>query len=224
MRCKDNSYQLFSQMHQDYYIFTRHFSKLKRRGIYLDVAANEPIGLSNTFFMDTCLGWSGLCVEAQPHLAAKLYRQRSCAVLPTCVSDRDGAKVHFALRGGLSGIASTNKNKDMMKNEKVPMMDMTCTTMEFALHKHAVKRVDYLSLDVEGHEMHVLRGFNWNDVIINVMTIETQPDTIDEVENFLKGKGYVRHVPLLDERSKKSGRLWEDVIFLHNTVTFGKPE
>ncbi|KAB7887412.1 hypothetical protein GBG19_10665 [Poseidonibacter ostreae] len=35
--------------------------------------------------------------------------------------------------------------------------------------------IDYLSLDVEGHELNVLKGIDFNNVRINVLTIENNP-------------------------------------------------
>lgn len=215
---------MFSQMAQDYYLYTRHFVNLKRRGVYADVATNDPIGISNTFFMEQCLGWKGLCVEANPQYLAQIHRHRNCALVPTCVSDKDGRKVSFGLASGLSGVMATSKHATEWKKtgERITTMQMTCSTMGVELDLYAVRKVDYLSLDVEGHELEVLKGLDWSKVLINVMTIEVGGHS-KEIEAFLKAKGYVRHIPLLNERSRRIGKLHEDAVFLHKDVVFGKP-
>ena len=38
-----------------------------------------------------------------------------------------------------------------------------------------ITHIDYLSLDVEGHELNVLKGIDFNTVKINVLTIENNP-------------------------------------------------
>lgn len=224
--CEDGRVSMMSQFFQDYYLYTRHFSKLKRRGVYLDVAANDPIHLSNSFFMDTCLGWDGLCVEANPDYIHKLRAYRSCRILPTCVGDRHGQKVKFVLGGGSGGIQATNKHMEQWKKEgrEHPTIELECTTIARTLERMGVAKVDYLSLDVEGHEMQVLRGIDWDKVRINVMTIEVSPKSVTVIEEFLSGKGYVRHVPDLDERTIRTGILYYDAVFVHKTVTFGEPE
>lgn len=98
-------------MSQDYYIYTGHFMHLKRRGVYFGIAANEPIHISNTYFMDACIGWAGECVETFPRFLVRLWNDRYCAIAPTCVSDKEGQNVEFALQSGQSGILATNKNK-----------------------------------------------------------------------------------------------------------------
>lgn len=40
-RCNPERKMMFSQYGEDYYLYTRHFSKLKRPGVYLDIATNE---------------------------------------------------------------------------------------------------------------------------------------------------------------------------------------
>lgn len=218
--CRDGKPAMFSQMQQDYYLWTRHFSKLRRRGVYLDIAANLPVEISNTYFMDACLGWSGVCVEGNPQMLPDLFRERSCAMIPACVSNKDGVTVRYALYKGLSGIISTNKNKF---NRNIPVIEQKCTTMKLALKKMEVKVVDYLSLDVEGHELQVLQGIDWNKVRVKVMTVEGNEEKHNEIGKFLKDKGYVRHTPDLDDGSRRSKTLWEDAIFLHKSVKFGSP-
>lgn len=223
MRCRDGRYVMFSQMSQDYYLYTRHFSTLKRPGVYLDVATNDPVGISNTYFFEKCLGWAGLCVEANPQYLASIHKFRNCALVPTCVSDKEGRNVEFALSSGLSGILDTNKNVKNWKKEGtvVPTIKQKCSTMRTETKRYGVRRADYLSLDVEGHELQVLQGFDWDHFVVNVITVEATPDNLPPIEDFLLGKGYVRHIPTLDDRSFKSGKLNEDAVFLYHDVEFG---
>ena len=38
------------------------------RGVYVDVGSSHPFHLSNTAFVDSCMGWQGLCLEPNPRL------------------------------------------------------------------------------------------------------------------------------------------------------------
>ena len=40
-KCDPNSAMMFSQYGEDYYLYTRHFSKYSKPGLYLDIATNE---------------------------------------------------------------------------------------------------------------------------------------------------------------------------------------
>ncbi|KAI0565760.1 hypothetical protein FGB62_14g026 [Gracilaria domingensis] len=227
MKCRNGSaYQMFSQFHQDYFLYTRHFKYLNRPGIYLDIAANDPVHISNTYFMDRCLGWKGICVEGNPGYHEKLYRMRSCHLVPTCVGSRDGQSVQFGLKGGAGGIiGNTFKHKDKFAElgVEVPMIRERCTMMRNVLARNGVKQVDFLSLDVEGHELEVLKGFDWDNVVVNLMSIEVSPTSVKEIEEFLTPKGYKRFLPDFTERAERTGLMIEDAIFLHESVEFGKP-
>ena len=50
--------------------------------------ANSPRDNSNTLFFEKCLGWEGICVEANPDLAAKFPSQRKCKVENVCISNK----------------------------------------------------------------------------------------------------------------------------------------
>jgi len=44
------------------------------------------------------------------------------------------------------------------------------------IEKEKIQQIDYLSLDVEGHELNVLKGIDFGKVRINVLTIENNPE------------------------------------------------
>lgn len=221
--CGDKA-NMWAQNQQDFYLFKYHFSKLNRSGVYLDVAAHEPIGISNTFFFDRCLGWHGICVEGNPKYAPKLHRERSCLLVPTCASNKEH-NAEFALADGAGGVLDTNKNAVSWKKlGREPMMiTMKCTRMAQELERVNLQVVDYLSLDVEGHELQVLQGFDWESTRVNVFTIEVAKDSQADIENFLSSKGYVRHIPTLNKDTERSGTLRGDLVYLHSDVVWGSP-
>lgn len=228
MSCRENPSEtvMFSQFQQDHYLFTNHFKHLKRPGVYVDIAANDPISISNTYFFDRCLQWSGLCVEANPMYFEPLYRERSCQVVPTCVGSKEGELVEFGLDGGAGGVlGDTYKSTKRLQrlNRTIPSKPLRCTTMENVFDRNIVKEVDLLSLDVEGHEMEVLKGFGLDNVVVKVMTIEITGSDLVKIESFLNEKGYKRHYVNVPSLNKKPGFLQEDAVFLHESVTFGKP-
>lgn len=233
MRCSQKSASkalvghttMFSLAHQDFYLYTRHFKRLKRRGTFAEVAAKQAVQGSNSIFLERCLDWNGICVEGNPKYYQELYVQRRCAIVPTCVSDEDGREVEFLLMNEAGGIADTNAN---VRNEKwngtqISSLMETCVSMKTVFRRHDVRVLDYLSLDVEGHELFVLMGIDWDVVKINVMTIEITSRTLREIQPFLEQRGYVRHTPNLNEVSLESGLLKRDAIFLHKDVVWGKP-
>lgn len=218
---------MFSLNQQDYYLYTRHFKYLSRQGTYLDIAANDPIAYSNTFFFDRCLRWSGICLEANDKYFEPIFRERSCVLIPTCASERDGLTVEFNLEGIIGGIL--DKNYKFMSRVKrginiTRTKSMRCMTVQNIQHRLSLSHVDYMSLDVEGNELSVLKGINWDQIQVNILTVEIGPK-MHLIELFLLQKGFRRHYPepTADELKIHSAFLKTEAIFIHRTVEFGKP-
>lgn len=165
--CLDGKVRWFSQYRQDAFLWERHSQFLGRRGIYLDVATNDPFTISNTYFMEKCLGWRGICVEPQENYLKKILPMRSCHVVATCFSDTQET-VKFRPDGGFGGVDDTNKNVDRAYQKNLKFHELQCTTLERILDETNVNVINYLSLDVE-----VLQGIDWKKVTINIMTVET---------------------------------------------------
>jgi hypothetical protein len=49
--------------------------------------ANSPEQNSNTLFFEKCLGWEGICVEANPDLAKAFTGRRKCKIENVCISN-----------------------------------------------------------------------------------------------------------------------------------------
>ena len=107
--------------------------------VYVDVGANDPKGLSNTYFFDKCLGWRGVCIEANPALAATLRSERSCTVVNKCVSATRGT-LRFATNGVNGHIASATADADASGTA-----DVECAPLADILRDVGVDRVDYMT-------------------------------------------------------------------------------
>lgn len=232
-KCQNSSSQpvMFGQYFQDYYLYVNHFKYLNRPGIYVDIATNEPISISNTFFFDRCLQWRGICVEANDMYFEGIYRERSCQLVPTCVGSKDGESVQFNLYGGYGGIVGDtykHSNRKEVATNAIRRKQLRCTTMENVSKSYGVSKIDYLSLDVEGHELAVLKGFGLQNNTISVMTIEGTRKDHNEIDKYLTEMGYKRHFVNFDYEShglkvRGPGLLVEDAVYLHRSVEFGKP-
>lgn len=215
---------MFSQFGQDAYMYINHFNRLNRRGVYLDVASNHPIRLSNSYFYDRCLGWKGICVEGNPMYYEATFRERSCQLVPTCAGKTDGQEVEFALRGELGGVMGDSYKFGGNSSSRT-LMKERCVSVQTLLNRNAIRRVDFLSLDVEGHEYEVLQGIDWNSVQIDVISVEVTK-SFDEVKSFLERVGYRRLLVGKHGDNSPVGKtfLGMDAIYVHPNVRFGHPQ
>lgn len=58
---------------------------------------------------------------------------------------------------------------------------------------------------------------------INVIVVEVSTGKVEAMQQYLEEKGYVRHLPDYDERSRRYGLLWEDAVLHRRDVESGAP-
>jgi hypothetical protein len=77
---KTNRYSLktYSQLGQDNFVYD--ILEGARDGIFVDIGASEPITYSNTYGLETQLGWSGVLVESNVDMQVMLKKQRKSKV------------------------------------------------------------------------------------------------------------------------------------------------
>ena len=190
----------------------------KRGGFFVDMAANDPYTLSNTALLEEEADWKGVCIDAtmrsQRHFELS---NRTCSfVLALASESSTGQTSPLTFReieptsktpGGWAGIhtlssvvkaetAGTCWDRMCLSRKQLLTMNVTVThrqmlprSLDDILNEaHAPAIIDYLSLDVEGHETKVLRGLCSHSV--RVLTIE-RPDR--EARELLGGRlGMVR--------------------------------
>lgn len=201
-------------------MYLHHFARLRRRGVYWDVAANDAMQTSNTYFFDRCLGWRGVCVEANPRYHGGLTADRGCVVVPTCLSDTP-ATVPFRLSGAVGGVAATVKTAAKAGDLTLPLR---CVTGASVAARTGVRAVDLLSLDAEGHELHILRGLALGAALTaQVVVAEVLPTS--PAGRHLAALGYTVHeVVKEDPALRYQLDMRYDYIYLAPGVVWGSPQ
>lgn len=87
-------------------------------------------------------------------------------------------------------MVSDKKPKDNIKNIIVPTR-----SIKTVFKKNKIRHIDYMSIDVEGHELNVLEGIDFDYTKINVLTIENNPKAYkkqgdDKIRKFMIKQGY----------------------------------
>ncbi|HMI83397.1 MAG TPA: FkbM family methyltransferase [Polyangiaceae bacterium] len=149
-------------------------------GFYVDVGANNPVDDSiSKHFYDK--GWTGINVEPAPRPFALIQKARQRDVnLNAACSDRPGTMTLLATRGRATAL-STFTVEEAAKHEKKGFeFDSIVTpvmTLSSICERHVSDRtIDFLSIDVEGHERSVLLGADFRRFRPRVIVIEaTRP-------------------------------------------------
>jgi len=177
-----------SQFAQDTFVFFnvfKHWPMRGRKGFYVDSGTNDAVLHSNTYFFDVCLGWPGLCVEPNESYHHGIRTERSCILIPECISDKETTVSFDNLGGGgkIQGGSGTT----------------ACTTLEKML-KRSVNRnqevIDFWSLDVEGHEMSVLNSVDFKRISVRALLVEDFFLSLRDLDYLLYKKGFKKLAPL----------------------------
>jgi FkbM family methyltransferase len=161
----------------------------KRDGYYVDVGSADGILHSNTYVFDQ-MGWNGVCIDPFPTNMQK----RTCQLFRQPVFSESGKEVSFRAAGENGGIVDT-MNRYKENNSGAPVVPFVTATLDEILDKaKAPKHIDYLSIDVEGAELDVLRGFSLDKYEVDALTIEhnNEPEKREAMRQLLESKGYSR--------------------------------
>lgn len=129
------------------------------KGYFVEVGANDPRERSQTWHLEQS-GWTGVLVEPQPELAAKLRAQRKAKVFAVACSapENAGRELPLHVAGPLSSL-----DRSLMAPGSTPetVIAVPIRTLDSILEEAgSPTEFDFLSIDVEGHEIEVLRGFD----------------------------------------------------------------
>ena len=150
--------------------------KLPERGFYIDVGCAFPDACSNTQFLRN-RGWAGLAIDANPAYSQFWPGHFMVAI----VSDQPIVCMDFRRQATHSRIAGKGCH-------------FAAVTLENLCQALEIRKVDVLSLDIEGGEFAALRSLDLKShnptVIISEFITEGIPGEDWRVRDFLLENGY----------------------------------
>jgi FkbM family methyltransferase len=134
----------------------------KQAGIYVDIGCSEPVSISNTFLF-YCSGWRGLCVDANTQYADMWAAVRGEDTFVNGAVGERAAEVSFFLHKKNYGMSQISHEPNPPSDDfeptpiRVPMRRLDAL---FAEHI-GDKQIQFMTIDVEGAELGVLRSNDW---------------------------------------------------------------
>lgn len=174
-------------------------SLLPAKGFYIDVGAYDPVILSNTYNLYQLRGWQGILIEPNPVLAGRLrFRRPRDIVVEAALSVRDG-NADYQLSGCLQPggdsmnrlVSASPAGGHQTKNASI--IQVRTTTLGRVIEEYLPRsiKVEFLSIDVEGCDLDVLKHNDWNRCRPTIIAIEAHTKKAEaEISRYLRTRGY----------------------------------
>jgi len=181
----DNVVYSYSQCQEDIYIFNL-FEKHKKEhllnGIYIELGALDGVLYSNTKMFQDHFGWKGILIEPHPTQFHSLVKNRPNNFLFNHLvsNSTDTLKYKFFenQHTAVSGIENTMPDNHFVEffNEENSHLSQNVIyikprTLTDIVKSTKISHIDFMSLDVEGHEYEVLLSWDFS-IPIDVILIE----------------------------------------------------
>ena len=176
----------------------------KKGGVYIDVWANHPSRLSNTFFFYKFRWWTGVNIEPNPSLHKKFIFSRNKDINLNVWISSDAWKLNFyEFSPDTLSTFSNESSQDYIKQwhtlsaeYEIPVIPLSEI---FSKYSQKYGKIDFLSVDTEWYDMTVLRSNDWikyRPSAIVLETLEYKKDggwvkLMEEFWPFLKEKWYM---------------------------------
>jgi FkbM family methyltransferase len=193
-----------SQLGQD--VFVAAILKYKREGYFVEFGATDGVLLSNTFFLEKKLNWSGLLSEPGKSWQLDLLNNRSCKIDNLCIWSQSGTQLLFLETqkrefSTISDLATKDHHSENRKNGREYLVE-TLTLDDFLARNSAPSFIDFISVDTEGSEYSIFENFNFADYRFGIIACEhnfgiNKP----KLEKLFELNGYIKiseHMSLWD--------------------------
>ncbi len=172
----------------------------QKSGFYVDIGAHHPRRFSNTFHFHR-LGWRGINVDQNPDAIAAFGSERPTDInICVVVSDSTGSLVYHVFNepalntfdADLAAERALLPDYHLVRKQDVPVRRLDDLLQE---HLPSDQRIDFLSIDVEGLDLAVLRSSDWKRFRPRIVLTEARQRAAaalasDPIHAFAESAGY----------------------------------
>lgn len=170
---------------------------------YLDIGANDPIHMNNTYFFFK-KGYRGVCIEPDPVMFEKLERARKrdiCLNLGIGVDNGTREADFYVMT---ANTLNTFSKEDALRFESFghvkieKIIRIPLVPINNLLNDYFNTCPDFISFDIEGLELEVLNSFDFETFKPAILCVETltyandnTEQKIPEIIDLVESKGYL---------------------------------
>ena len=155
-------------------LLLKHFFRDKKKGIYIDVGCFHPKLASNTYLLYK-KGWTGINIDVDSHTIEILnYLRPRDYNKQIAVADKAG-EIDLYFYHDRSSINTTSKETFKSRGGKsLDIRKVKSETLDNIIENSPFKnnKIDLLTIDVEGYEINVLKGFDIKKYQPDIIVLE----------------------------------------------------
>lgn len=168
-------------------------------GTCIDVGSAQPVNGNNSYYFER-RGWTVYCIEPNPAHMPALRANRKHVYNFAC-GNTDIDEIEFTLctlqGGNQEAISSLKIDERLLKdhaiyNPTLSTIKVPVKTLNTFISEVGIATIDLMSIDTEGTELDVLKGFDIAKYKPKLMVIENNYNE-PYIEEYLKDYGYIKH-------------------------------
>jgi FkbM family methyltransferase len=158
-----------------------------QRGYFIEAGANDGVDQSNTLYFEKHRRWTGLLIEPIPQRAAECRQNRPRCAVENCALvsfgyPRDTIEMRYCNLMSLVKGAMKDESADLdhirrgCEVQGISTYELTvpARTLTSVLDQYRPPAIDFFSLDVEGFELEVLKGLDFEKYRPQWMLVEAR--------------------------------------------------
>ena len=175
-------------------IFIVEYFRKKNNGFYIDVGCYHPIHRNNTYLLHK-KGWSGINIDIHQFSIDLFNYLRPDDVNLNCAISNKNEVTEMFYQKELSQISTIEKQQAKIAFQgNIKKSKIQSLTLDALLEKinFTDKKLDLLDIDVEGADLKVLKGFNFEKFKPELICVEIHEKDIknSEIYKYLSNFSY----------------------------------
>ena len=199
-------------------IMADHFFRNKKKGIYIDVGCHHPFLNNNTYLLYK-RGWLGINIDLDfSSIDMFNYFRKLDLNVHAAISDKEIERDFFFFHN--RSAINTLSEKSGIKAKEVKKIQTTTLNSLIENSKFKDNEIDYLSVDVEGHEFNVIKAFNLEKykpklIILELINPKIKEFYLSDINNVLDSNIYKY---MNENNYKLVNWIHDDLIFVPKNI------
>ena len=188
-------------------IYVEKFFKRKKNGFYVDIGCYHPIEGNNTYLLHK-KGWFGVNIDVS-ELSIELFnkaRKKDHNVNVAVSNKSKKIKLYYRKKINMLNTVDKKFAKNFFKNGfRTKLINSNTLNSILKNSKFKNKKIDFLNLDIEGHELNALKSMDFKKYNPKLICIEIHNREVSEKKH--KYNDYYKSTPIYQFLNKRGYKL-----------------